>query len=72
MRVNREEAASFMHEYRESSNKEQFISDKQKQCRIVFQVGRIFPFVHLPDWLSSARQKVRNLAGTEGHRTQER
>ncbi|KAF8549177.1 hypothetical protein OG21DRAFT_1470336 [Imleria badia] len=36
-RVDRDQAASFMDDYRQSSDKKQFISDKQKQCRFILQ-----------------------------------
>ena len=41
-RVDRDQAASFMHEYRQSLDKNQFISDKQQQCNTLLQVCLIF------------------------------
>ncbi|KAI9568846.1 hypothetical protein HD554DRAFT_678596 [Boletus coccyginus] len=36
-RVDRDQAASFMHEYRQSPDKKQFTSDKQQQCSAILQ-----------------------------------
>ncbi|KAF8435086.1 hypothetical protein L210DRAFT_1053936 [Boletus edulis BED1] len=40
MRVDKDQAASFMAEYRQSSDKEQFISDKQKQRSVIIRHAR--------------------------------
>ena len=41
-RVDRDQAVLFMDEYRRSSDKKQFISDKQKQCLAILQACWIF------------------------------